>query len=220
MPTTAATPSASRAQPLAGPPLIGLTGSLGAGKTTALAALARMGAAVVSADDIVHDLYARDDVRAALVAHWGTDTAATPTGAVDRAAIAQRAFASNADRAWLEELLWPLVGAELARFAQAARAAHPPPAAIVAEIPLLFEAGMESLFDATIAVLASDELRDARIRSRKHVGVEARGARQLSQQDKARRATHVVHNDGTPEQLERQLAAILRRIREAQRARP
>ena len=220
MPTIAATHSASRAQPLADPPLIGLTGGLGAGKTTALAALARMGAAVVSADAIVHDLYARDDVRAALAARWGTDTAATPTGAVNRAAIAQRAFASDADRAWLEGLLWPLVGAEVASFAQAARAAHPSPSAIVAEIPLLFEAGMESLFDATIAVLASDELRDARIRSRKLVALEARGARQLSQQDKARRATHVVHNDGTREQLEQQLATILQRIRETNRARP
>src|SRR5437870_8133457 len=91
-------------------PFVGLTGGLGAGKSTALAALERLGAATLSTDQVVHDLYAHDDgVRAAVVERWGADVA--PGGHVDRAAIATKVFADPAERAWLEQLLWPRVGA-------------------------------------------------------------------------------------------------------------
>src|SRR5438309_548921 len=90
-----------------GVPFVGLTGGMGAGKSTALAALERLGAEVLSSDAVVHELYDSEQVREAVVRRWGPEVAAD--GAVDRAAVAQRAFASEEERAWLESLLWPLV---------------------------------------------------------------------------------------------------------------
>jgi len=86
---------------------------------------------------------------------------------------------------------------------------NPPPPAAIVEVPLLFEAGMEGLFDATIAVLADERLRTERAGSRGHLALEQRAARQLTQAEKAHRATYVVLNDGTLEQLRARLSVIL-----------
>jgi dephospho-CoA kinase len=192
------------------PPFVGLTGGLGAGKSTALAMLERLGAAVLSTDAVVHELYEGDQLRDAVVARFGHEVA--PTGVVDRAAIARRAFADEQDRAWLEALIWPLVGARVASWLESVRACRPPPRAAIVETPLLFEAGMEGIYDATIAVIADEGLRRARAASRGHAVVEERASRQLSQEEKARRATFVVHNDGSEQQLEAELSAILDKL--------
>jgi dephospho-CoA kinase len=195
-------------------PFIGLTGGMGAGKSTALQALERLGAAVLSTDAVVHELYASERLREAVVERWGPEVA--PAGAVDRAAIAARAFAREEDRAWLEQLLWPLVGARVATWLEEVRArggaGQPLPRAAVVEVPLLFEAGMEKLYDATIAVIASEEVRRERAAGRGHALVEERAARQLSQDEKARRATFVVRNDGSEADLERELSSVLDKL--------
>jgi dephospho-CoA kinase len=191
-------------------PLVGLTGGMGAGKSTALAALERMGAAVLSTDAVVHELYRSDPLRAAVVERWGEQVA--PGGVVDRAAVAAHAFADEAERQWLESTLWPLVGQRLAEWVQETRARHPPPRAAVVEVPLLFEAGMAPGFDATIAVVAQESLRHARAAGRGHALTEERTARQLSQEEKVRQATFAVHNDGTEEEMERELSAILDKL--------
>jgi dephospho-CoA kinase len=85
----------------------------------------------------------------------------------------------------------------------------PPPRAAVVEVPLLFESGMEGAFDATIAVVADEHVRGERAGARGHAALAERGARQLSQQEKAHRATYVVVNDGSVDELERKLSAIL-----------
>jgi dephospho-CoA kinase len=128
---------------------------------------------------------------------------------VDRSGVARAAFASPEERAWLEELLWPRVGERMARWREQIEHASPPPRAAVVEVPLLFESGMEGVFDATIAVVADEELRGERAGARGHEALAERGARQLSQQEKAQRATYVVVNDGSVEELERKLSAIL-----------
>jgi dephospho-CoA kinase len=195
-------------------PFIGLTGGIGAGKSTALQALERLGAAVLSTDAVVHELYASERLREAVVERWGPEVA--PAGAVDRAAIAERAFTREEDRAWLEQLLWPLVGARVAAWLEEVRAGggagHPLPRAAVVEVPLLFEADMEKLYDATIAVIASEEVRRERAAGRGHALVEERAARQLSPDEKARRATFVVRNDGSEADLERELSAVLDKL--------
>ena len=156
-------------------PFIGLTGGIGAGKSTALAALERLGAATLSTDAVVHELYGSDEVRDAVVARWGAGVA--PNGEVDRAAVAARAFASDEDRAWLEELLWPRVGARVAGWREEVGARRPPPPAAVVEVPLLFEAGMEGGFDATDRGRRRRAgARRARRRPRAHGGRRARDA--------------------------------------------
>src|SRR5581483_6173021 len=130
-------------------PFIGLTGGIGAGKSTALAALERLGAAVLSTDAVVHELYESPEVRDAVAERFGEQVA--PNGVVDRAALARAAFADPGDRAWLEGLLWPRVGKRIAGWREEPRHRHPPPRAAAVEVPLLFESGMEGAFDATIA---------------------------------------------------------------------
>jgi dephospho-CoA kinase len=192
-------------------PFIGLTGGIGAGKSTALEALERAGAAVLSTDAVVHELYGDDDVVSAVVARFGA--AIERDGAVDRAALARVAFATPEDREWLEGLLWPRVGERMVSWRAELERASPPPRAAVVEVPLLFESGMEDQFDATIAVVASEDLRASRAGARGHEALEARSARQLSQQEKAHRATYVVVNDDTVEELESKLSSMLEMLR-------
>ncbi|HUA44120.1 MAG TPA: dephospho-CoA kinase [Solirubrobacteraceae bacterium] len=191
-------------------PFIGLTGGIGAGKSTALDALERAGAAVLSTDRVVHQLYGDDDVLTAVRGRFGD--AIERDGMVDRAAIARRAFASDEDRAWLEGLLWPLVGARMASWRESLELSQDPPRAAIVEVPLLFESGMEGAFDATIAVVASEELRASRAGSRGHEALAERSARQLTQKEKAQRATYVVLNDGTVEELGSKLSALLEKL--------
>ncbi len=193
-------------------PFVGLTGGLGSGKSTALAALARLGAAVISSDAVVHELYEGEELRDAVVGRFGPEVA--PGGTVDRAVLAERAFATDEDRAWLESIVWPLVGARVAAWLEQARSADPAPPAAVVEVPLLFEAGLQGIYDATIAVISDEELRRARAGARGHAVVDERAARQLSQEEKADRATFVVRNDGTEADLERELSAVLVKLGE------
>ena len=195
---------------VAAPPFVALTGGIGAGKSEALAALARLGAATLSADAVVHELYAGPEVRDAVVARWGPDVA--PGGVVDRAAVARHAFASPDERAWLEGLLWPLVGARVAAWRAAESAREPAPRALVVETPLLFEAGLERAYDATLVVVADEAVRAERAAARGHAAVDERTARQLTQEEKAARADHVVRNDRDLAALEQELAAVLEKL--------
>jgi dephospho-CoA kinase len=191
-------------------PFVGLTGGIGAGKSAALDALARLGAAVLSTDAVVHDLYRSDEVRDLVVGRFGA--AVAPGDEVDRPALARAAFATPEDRAWLEGVLWPRVGARMMQWRAELPEQRPAPRAAVVEVPLLFESGMESGFDATIAVLAPEGLRAERAAARGHEALDERALRQLTQDEKAARATHVVLNDGTFEQLEEKLSAILDKL--------
>ncbi len=156
---------------------------------------------------MVHELYETAELREAVVQRWGPEVA--PGGDVDRAAVAGRAFASAQEREWLESTLWPRVGARVAQWRQEVQQRTPPPPAAVVETPLLFEAGLEGGFDATIAVTAPEELRAQRAGERGHAALQERSERQLSQEEKARRATFPVANSGSVEELERTLSAIL-----------
>ena len=191
-----------------GVPFVGLTGGMGAGKSTALAELERLGAAVLSTDAVVHELYGDERLRDAVVERWGEGVLA-PGGTVDRTAVAERVFADAEDRVWLEGVLWPLVGERVGQWLQEVRARRPAPRAAVVEVPLLFEAGMEGVYDATVAVIADEQVRRERAASRGHALQDARAARQLSQEEKARRATFTVRNDGGERELAAQLSAVL-----------
>lgn len=192
-------------------PFVGLTGGMGAGKSTALKALEGMGAQALSTDAVVHELYGESQIKDAVLERWGAGVA--PGGVVDRAAVAARAFAGGEqERRWLEGLLWPLVGARMGAWLERVRAMQPAPRAAVVEVPLLFESGMERGFDATIAVIAHEDTRRERAAGRGHALAEERASRQLSQEEKAARATFVIHNDGSVEELRRELADVLAKL--------
>jgi dephospho-CoA kinase len=188
-------------------PFIGLTGGIGAGKSTALSAVERLGAATLSTDRVVHELYASPEVRDAVAERFGTGV--VRDGVVQRDELAKRAFTTAEDRGWLEQLLWPRVGQRMVDWRRELEDSPDRPRAAVVEVPLLFESGMEGAFDATIAVIADEELRDQRASSRGHQALNERGARQLTQQEKAQRATYVVVNDGSVEDLQTKLGSIL-----------
>jgi len=146
-------------------------------------------------------------VRDELVAHWGD--AVAPGGEVDRDAVARLVFDAPDERRWLEGVLWPRVGARVAEWRAGLESADPPPRAAVVEVPLLFESGMESAFDRTVAIVAEEDVRAERAGGRGHEGVEGRASAQLSQDEKSQRADYTVRNDGTLSELEGKLSTLL-----------
>ena len=186
---------------------VGLTGGLGAGKSTALAALGELGAPTLSTDAVVHELLSSDELRAQIAGRFGADV--VRDGAVDRAALATKAFESSEAREWLEGLLWPRVRERVAEWRARVEAMDPSPTAAVVEVPLLFEAGTEAGYDHTIAVVADEAVRAQRAGSRGHQAVAERTGRQLTQHEKAQRADFVVRNDGTPDELKAELSRLL-----------
>jgi dephospho-CoA kinase len=188
-------------------PFIGLTGGIGAGKSTALRALEHLGAVGLSTDRVVHELYESPEVRDEVVKRFGPDV--LDGERIDRPALARLAFATDEGRGWLEQLLWPRVGARIADWRRASGQLSPSPRAAVVEVPLLFESGLDHGFDATIAVIADEDIRSDRASARGHEALNERSARQLTQQEKSQRATYTVRNDGSESELESKLSAIL-----------
>jgi dephospho-CoA kinase len=193
---------------VARPLTIGLTGGIAAGKSEALAAFERLGAATISSDAVVHELLETDPLLPRLIERWGRKVA--PGGRVDRDRIGSIVFADTDELKWLEGQIHPLVGERIGAWLTAL---SPDTDVAVVEVPLLFEAGMEGAFDTTVAVVASDELRRERAHARGHALVDEREARQLAQAEKASRAAHVIQNDGSVADLERELSALVEKLR-------
>jgi dephospho-CoA kinase len=187
-------------------PFVGLTGGLGAGKSEALRLLGELGAATLSTDAVVHDLLATDELRDEVVAQLGSEV--VTDGAVDRSAVAARVFGDDEARAWLEGLLWPRVGERVAAW----RTEVGDDRVAVVEVPLLFESGMENVFDRTIAVVADDAVREQRAAARGHASLAERAVRQLTQAEKAERADFTVHNDGSLNELRESLSQVLGKL--------
>ena len=188
---------------------VGLTGGIGAGKSEALAAFERRGVPVLSTDEIAHDILDDDQVRTALVERWGEGIA--PNGAVDRDRVGEIVFADREELAWLESVTHPRVGAKVLEWRQGL---GPEVEIAVVEVPLLFEAAMEEAFDATLAVVAGDEIRDARLRERGQAGLAGREDRQLDQAEKEGRADHVIRNDGSLKELDREVDNLIDQLRQ------
>jgi dephospho-CoA kinase len=190
------------------PLTIGLTGGIAAGKSEALAAFGRLGAATLSSDLVVHELLESADFQRLLVERWGPEVA--PPEGVDRARIGGIVFADPEELAWLEAQIHPLVGVRTAEWLESLPADTE---FAVVEVPLLFEGGREHVFDTTVAVVAGEEVRRERAAGRGHALVNEREARQLPQEEKAERAEHVVANDGSVADLERELSVLLAKLR-------
>jgi dephospho-CoA kinase len=190
------------------PVAVALTGGIGAGKSEALAAFARHGAAVVSSDEIVHRLIREDEeVRAALLSRFG-ERVLDEAGQLDRSAIADVVFDSPEDLAWLEALLHPRVSREYLEWREQLAALPNPPEVCATEVPLLYEVGAEERFDAVVVVTAPRELREKRTR----VPVAERSERLLPDEEKVERADYVYVNDGTLAELDEFVANVLEQL--------
>jgi dephospho-CoA kinase len=187
---------------------VGLTGGIGAGKSEALAAFERRGAAVLSTDKVAHDILDDEVVRDALVDRWGMEIA--PNGTVNRDRVGEIVFGDRDELAWLESVTHPRVGTHVLEWRQSL---GPDVEVAVVEVPLLFEAAMEDAFDATLAVVADDEIRDARLRERGQGGLEGREERQLDQAEKVHRADHAIRNDSSLEELDREVNQLMDELR-------
>jgi dephospho-CoA kinase len=199
--------------------VVGLTGSIGMGKTTAAAALRRLGLPVHDADAAVHRLMARGG------AAVGDVAAAFPgveqDGVIDRGLLGAKVLGNDAELKRLEAILHPLVRAEARAFLARQARQHRPLA--VLDIPLLFETGGDALCDAVIVVSAPPAVQRARVLSRPgmtEAKMQAVLARQMPDADKRRRADFVVQTGLTKGHSLRQLAAIVTLLKEeAQRRR-
>ena len=187
------------------PLAVAITGGIGAGKSEALAAFARHGAATVSSDQIVHRLL-RDDtaVRKAMVERFG-EGILDQAGQIDRSAVAELVFPDTEALDWLEGLLHPLVVREYLDWREQLGRLPNPPAVCATEAPLLYEVGGQERFDAVVVVTAPSELREARTR----VQTELREPRLLPDEEKAAKADYVYVNDGSLEELDGFVAGVL-----------
>jgi dephospho-CoA kinase len=199
---------------MARPLAVAITGSIGAGKSEALAAFARHGAATVSSDEIVHRLLREDDeVRRALAGRFG-DRVVTDGGEIDRGAIAEIVFADRKALDWLESLLHPRVAREYLEWRERLGKLRDPPAVCATEVPLLYEVGGEERFDAVVAIGAPEELR----RARSAQAVDGRQSRQLPDEEKLRRADFAYVNDGSLAELDAFVADTMRELEARARA--
>lgn len=190
------------------PLTIGLTGGIAAGKSEALAAFERLGAATLSSDAVVHELLESEPLLGRLVERWGPEVVSE--GKVNRAKIGEIVFADPEQLTWLEAQIHPLVRQWTAEWLLSLPAGTE---VAVVEVPLLFEAGSDGVFDTTVAVVTADEVRRERAAARGHALVDEREARQLTQGEKAERAEHVVANDGSVGDLEQALSALLAKLK-------
>jgi dephospho-CoA kinase len=205
------TEGVSRSRPVA----VAITGGIGAGKTEALNAFARHGAATISSDDIVHRLLREDEaVRASLLARFGTGIL-DDAGHVDRAAISGIVFDDREALAWLEALLHPRVVTEYLAWREALAALPDPPAISATEVPLLYEVGGEERFDVVVAITAPEDVR----RERSNVSSpEQRETRLIADDEKAARSDFSYVNDGTRQQLDDFVAETMRALEARQPA--
>jgi len=187
--------------------LVGLTGGIGSGKSTVSARLAELGARVIDADAIVRDLQEPGtEVFAAIVERFGEGVVAAD-GALDRQAVADIVFNDPDQLKALNEIVHPAVGVEIAERLKAAAETDD---VVVLDVPLLVESGRDDMA-ATVVVDLDPELAIQRLvehRGFDEADARARIARQVSREDRLAKATKVLDNSGTPDELVAQVDAL------------
>ena len=187
---------------------LAVTGGIGAGKSEALRAFERQGAAVISSDEIVHELLRSDEeVRRALRERFG-DAVFGPEGEIDRDRVAQAVFTDAAELDWLERLLHPRVVATYLDWRERLAEQSDPPAVSVTEVPLLYEVGGDARFDAVVVITASPDVRV----SRQVRPMQDRERRLIPDEEKVARADFAYVNDGSLEDLDRFVAGVIEKL--------
>ena len=190
--------------------VIGLTGGIGCGKSTAAACFVELGFQVVDADRLARQVLESHVCVSRLRERWGA-ACLDAQGVPDRKWIGAKVFADPAERAFLESVTHP----EVARLRREATA--DPKHDYVVEIPLLFEKDLAAGFAAVVVVACSDDVRRARLRARglSDDEISARIASQLSLVEKVKRADAVIWNDGEPVFLHEQVRRWVGQLRSA-----
>ena len=202
--------------------VIGLSGGIGTGKSSVARMFAKLGARVIDADAIVHELQAPGTpMLAEIAAAFGPEVIAAD-GSLDRARLGERVFRDPQARQRLGQIVHPGVGAEMRRRLEAARREGVP--LVVLDIPLLFEgrrAGSGSAaqlgFDATVLVYAPEALQVERQLARDGYGRDEalrRVRSQLPIEEKRALADHVIDNSGSVADTERQVRELSARLLE------
>jgi dephospho-CoA kinase len=189
------------------PVAVAITGGIGSGKSEALKAFARHGAATVSSDEIVHHLLRHPDVKDKIVERVGNGVVA-PDGEIDRTALATTVFNDRDALAFLEELLHPLVAAEYLKWRDDLARLPNPPGVCVTEVPLLYEVGGETRFDKVVVITAPTKLR----RARSEVAIDQRDGRFLPEREKVSRADFAFSNTGTLYELDAFVESVMREL--------
>ncbi|MBL8865113.1 MAG: dephospho-CoA kinase [Planctomycetia bacterium] len=192
-------------------PILGLVGAIGAGKSTVAKRLAARGGAVVDADTLGHDALDQPEIRERIVAEWGN--VLRPDGRVDRRKVAAIVFASQEERRKLEHLTFPFIRRRCEDAIQAAMN-NVQFKFVVLDAAVMLEAGWVGVCDRLLYVDAPRELRLKRVAERSGwtaADLDAREAAQMPAEEKRRYADAVIMNDGTIDELDRDLTVVLRR---------
>ena len=189
--------------------VLGLTGSIGMGKSTTAKMFAEEGVPVHDSDAVVHRLYDGEAAPAIEAAFPGT----TANGKVDRQKLSARVVHDPAAMKQLEQIVHPMLGASRKKFFADAEAASVP--VVVLDIPLLYETGGEKRVDAVVVVTTSPETQRARIMARGTMTSEALDsilARQLPDAEKRKRADFVVDTSHGLDPVRAQIRDILQQV--------
>jgi dephospho-CoA kinase len=190
------------------PVAVAITGGIGAGKSEALYAFRKAGAATVSSDEIVHHLLrSNEDVKRAIVDELGEDVL-DESGVIDRRRVGAIVFGDRAKLDFLERLLHPLVTAEYLQWREQLGELSNPPQVCVTEVPLLYETGGDKRFDKVVVITAPAKLRE----QRRRVTRDDRDQRLLPDKEKVQRADYAYVNTGTIEELEAWVAGVMEEL--------
>jgi len=193
-------------------PVIGLVGGIGAGKSTAAAAFAARGGAVVDADALGHEALEQPEIRCRVLDRWGhRGNLVKPDGRLDRRAIARIVFANPAERAALEAMVFPYIGR---RAMEEVAKAQADPAAkfVVVDAAVMLEAGWDGVCDRLVYVDAPPEARLARLAARSGWSASDLAAREAAQwpaAEKRKRAAAVIVNDTGRDKVQEQVDRLL-----------
>lgn len=191
---------------------VGLTGSIGTGKTTVLNLFKELGAYVISADQIVHRLLKRKDIKEKIKKEFGN--VFTSEGEVDRKKLAQIVFKDEKKRKKLESIIHPEVFKELENFFKKV-GEKDPDAVAVAEIPLMIETGSYKNYDLIIVVYAPEEIQIERLKKKgmKEEEILRRIRSQMPIEEKVKYADIVIKNTGSIDRLKKEVENVYKKLK-------
>jgi len=192
--------------------LLGLTGGVGMGKSTAAGFFSQLGARVVDTDEIARELVQPGQPALVEIRHEFGDEVFLPDGSLNRAALAEKVFADDAARKKLEAILHPRIRERWSAQVEIWQKVNVPLAVVV--IPLLFETQAEAAFDKIISVACSPSSQSERLQARgwRHDQIRRRIAAQLPVEQKLARSHFVVWTEGILDAHRRQIVGIARKL--------